>query len=212
MQPVHYRTRKAGVALANELSLAAAPARFLGLAAGRTLAVALSLAATLPASALAAQEASGPPASQHGTVAQTVNRTTITAGYDRPVARGRVLFGDDGLIAYDALWTPGANRATWLEFSTDVEINGHPVAAGRYSLWTIPRSGPWTAILNRTWDTHHAIYPGDVDDALRLDVSTEPAAHMEALALYFPVVGPYSTTLRVHWGTVSFALQIEVPR
>lgn len=211
MQPVHYRTRKAGPALAIALDLAASAARLLGLAAGSPLAIALGLAATLPANTLA-QEASGPPASQHATVAQTVNRTTITAGYDRPVARGRVLFGDDGLIAYDALWTPGANRATWLEFSTDVEINGRPVPAGRYSLWTIPRSGPWTAILNRTWDTHHAIYPGDEDDALRLDVSTEPAAHMEALALYFPVVGPYSTTLRVHWGTVSFALQIEVPR
>jgi hypothetical protein len=189
MQAVHYRTRKAGPALA----------------------FVLGLAATLPANA-PAQEVSGPPASQHGSVAQTVNRTTITAGYDRPVARGRVLFGDDGLIAYDALWTPGANRATWLEFSTDVEINGHPVPAGRYSLWTIPRSGPWTAILNRTWDTHHAIYPGDEDDALRIDISTEQGAHMEALALYFPVVGPYSTTLRVHWGTVSFALQIDVPR
>jgi hypothetical protein len=211
MQPVHYRTRKAGPVLAIALGLAASPARLLGLAAGSPLAIALGLAATLPANTLA-QEASGPPASQHATVAQTVNRTTITAGYDRPVARGRVLFGDDGLIAYDALWTPGANRATWLEFSTDVEINGNSVPAGRYSLWTIPRSGPWTAILNRTWDTHHAIYPGDEDDALRLDVSTEQGAYMETLALYFPVVGPYSTTLRVHWGTVSFALQIEVPR
>ena len=33
-------------------------------------------------------------ASQHGVVAQTVNETVITLEYDRPVARGRELFGE----------------------------------------------------------------------------------------------------------------------
>lgn len=49
-------------------------------------------------------------ASQHGSVAQTVNRTVITLEYDRPVARGRELFG--GIVDWDAIWTPGANVAT----------------------------------------------------------------------------------------------------
>ena len=163
------------------------------------------------AAPVAAQEPAGPPASQHGTVSQTVNRTIISAGYDRPVARGRVLFGDSGLVANDALWTPGANRATWVEFSTNVEINGNAVPAGRYSLWSIPRNGPWSLLLNKTWDTHHAIYPGDVDDVLRIEVSPERGEHMEALALYFPVVGPYETELRIHWGTVVVPLRITVP-
>ena len=33
---------------------------------------------------------------------------------------------------------------------------------------------------------------------------------MEVLAFYFPVVGPYSATLRLHWGHVVVPLQIEV--
>jgi len=32
-------------------------------------------------------------ASQHGTVSQSVNTTTITLEYDRPVLRGRSIFG-----------------------------------------------------------------------------------------------------------------------
>jgi hypothetical protein len=33
---------------------------------------------------------------------------------------------------------------------------------------------------------------------------------MEVLAFYFPVVGPYETTLRLHWGDLVLPLSIEV--
>jgi len=67
---------------------------------------ALVAAATFASAACAQQ----PPASQHGTVAQAVNTTVITLEYDRPVLRGRSIFGE--LLDYDVVWTPGANRAT----------------------------------------------------------------------------------------------------
>ena len=54
-----------------------------------------------------------PPAikpSQHGSVSQQVAGTTITIEYDRPVARGRELFG--ALVPYDHVWCPGANDCT----------------------------------------------------------------------------------------------------
>jgi hypothetical protein len=35
---------------------------------------------------------------------------------------------------------------------------------------------------------------------------------MEVLAFYFPVVGPYETTLRFHWGDVVVPLAIGVDR
>jgi hypothetical protein len=158
------------------------------------------------------EERQGPPASQHGTISQTVNTTDITVTYDRPSARGRVLFGVEDLVVYDALWTPGANRATTLEFSRDVRVAGQPVPAGRYSVWTIPAADDWTLILNRVWDTHHAIYPGDVDDVLRIQLTPESGAHMETLAIYFPVVGPYETTMRIHWGQTILPVPIEVGR
>ena len=161
----------------------------------------------LATSPLLAQD---PPASQHGSVSQRINTTTVTIEYDRPVARGRTLFGETGIVVDDALWTPGANRATTIEFSAAVKFAGRPVPAGRYSVWAIPRDGDWTLILNRVWDTHHAIYPGEQDDVLRTEIRPAKGAHMETLAWYFPVVGPYEATLRIHWGELYLPIPIEV--
>jgi hypothetical protein len=93
-----------------------------------------------------AARAQPPPASQHGTGSQSVNTTTITLEYDRPVLRWRSIFGE--LLDYDVLWTPGANRATWIDFSAPVKIQGQELPAGRYGLWTIPQENyPWQIIF-----------------------------------------------------------------
>jgi hypothetical protein len=168
--------------------------------------------AVLVAVACASPALAQPPASQHGTVTQKINTTTVTITYDRPVARGRVRFGENGIVVSDALWTPGANRATTLELDRSARVAGVALPAGRYSVWLIPRTGEWTLILNRVWDTHHGIHPGEADDVLRDSVMPERASHMETLAFYFPVVGPYSATLRMHWGEVVLPIPIEVER
>lgn len=157
-----------------------------------------------------AQEREGPPASQHGAVTQQVNETTVTIEYDRPVARGRALFGE--LIEWDVVWTPGANRATWVEFSTAVTLQGVSLEAGRYGVWLVPHDRePWEVTLVREWDTHHSFYPYE-SEALEVTATPEAGAHVEALAFYFPEVGPYQTTLRLHWGETVLPLRIEVPR
>lgn len=154
--------------------------------------------------------ASAQRASQHGVVSQTVNETEIRLEYDRPVARGRELFGE--LVEWDAIWTPGANRATWIEFSGPVTINGHKVPEGRYAIWMVPQGDrPWEVIFVSEWDTHHGMFPFD-SEVLRIEVASEQGAHMEALAYYFPVVGPYEATLRMHWGSTIVPLQISVSR
>src|SRR3989440_7469374 len=87
------------------------------------------------------------PASQHGSVTQRVGSTDIAVSYNRPVARGRRLFGE--LVRWGHIWHPGADSATTITFSRDVAIAGHDVAAGRYTLWTIPAGPPkpWTLLL-----------------------------------------------------------------
>ena len=61
--------------------------------------------------------------SQHGSVSQQIANTTIRIEYDRPVARGRELFG--ALVPYDKVWCPGANDCTTIELSSNVKVNGH---------------------------------------------------------------------------------------
>lgn len=147
--------------------------------------------------------------SQAAAVSQRVANTEITVTYSRPVARGRALFG--ALVPYDQVWNPGADQATAVAFTRDVQVNGQPLQAGKYSLWATPRADRWTVIFSGAADVYHTPYPGEDQDVLRLDVRPEAGPHMEALSFYFPVVEGKETVLRLHWGEVMVPLAISVP-
>lgn len=147
--------------------------------------------------------------SQSGAVRQEVANTAIEITYDRPVARGRDLFG--GIVPFGEIWNPGANDATAISFSRDVTVNGNPLPAGRYSLWAIPDPNRWTIVFNRQADVYHTPYPGEGDDALRLMASPRRGAHMETLAFYFAAVEKKDAELRLHWGETYVPLRITVP-
>ncbi len=51
--------------------------------------------------------------------------------------------------------------------------------------------------------------PRDLD-VVRASIRAERGAHMETLAFYFPVVGPYDAILHLHWGEVILPIQIAV--
>jgi hypothetical protein len=151
------------------------------------------------------------PRSQHGTVSQRVAGTEITIIYNRPVARGRVLFGADGIVHWGRMWHPGADSATTISVSKDITIEGQRLAAGRYTLWTIPAAPPeaWTIVFNRGVGVWHTNYPGESQDALRVKVAADSGAHVETLAYYFPMVDADSAVLRLQWGTMIVPLKIK---
>ena len=170
---------------------------------------ALGLAAIAATAVFRASDvAQTPKPSQHGSVSQQIAGTTVTVEYNRPVARGRALFG--ALVPYGRVWCPGADNCTTLQVSTDVKINDQPLAAGTYSLWAEPQEDRWTMIVNRTQPVFHTRYPAG-QDALRVSVIPRQGSHMEALAFYFPVVDGRHAELVLHWGTVVVPLAIDVP-
>src|SRR3954471_15816249 len=148
--------------------------------------------------------------SQHATVTQRVADTTITFDYNRPVARGRDLFG--ALVPYDRVWCPGANECTTLTTSTDIKIEGKPLPAGTYTVWAKPGATRWAIIFNKAHRTFHTQCSRVADqDFLTLDVAPRTAAHMETLAFYFAVVDGRHAELVLHWGSVAVSLSIDVP-
>ena len=147
--------------------------------------------------------------SQAAAVSQRVANTEITVTYSRPVARGRELFGK--LVPFDQVWNPGADQATAIAVTRDLQINERPLAAGKYSVWAIPRTEQWTLIFSKAADVYHTPYPGEAQDALRLEVRPESGPHMEVLAFYFPLVEGKDAVLRLHWGTTMVPLSIRVP-
>jgi len=97
------------------------------------------------------------PRSQHGTVTQHILGTEIGISYNRPVARGRELFGT--LVHLGRIWHPGADSVSTISFSKDVTIDGHALAAG--PLLAVDHSGSaaqaWTVIFNRGLGGWHTI-------------------------------------------------------
>jgi hypothetical protein len=147
--------------------------------------------------------------SQAAAIGQRIATTEITLTYSRPVARGRALFG--ALVPYGKVWMPGADKATAISISRDIQIDGHPLRKGSYSVWTIPRAESWTIIFNKTADAYHTEYPGEPQDALRLEVRPEQGPHVETLTFSFPIVEAKDAVLRLEWGPVSVPLSIRVP-
>jgi hypothetical protein len=125
-------------------------------------------------------------------VEQRVGQVLITIEYNRPVARGRHLFG--GIVPYGVSWDPGADAASTIAFDGNVDLEDHPLPAGTYSIWAVPGPEEWTFILSRAAKVFHVPYP-EGQDALRLSLTPQSGPHMETLGFYFPMVGADSALL-----------------
>ena len=87
-----------------------------------------------------------------GTARITVDDTYMKVTYSRPYKRGRDnIFGTEeskALVPYGKIWRTGANEATELTVTGDVMVGGEKLAAGTYSLFTVPGAESWTVHIN----------------------------------------------------------------
>ncbi|GAB2784999.1 hypothetical protein HNQ93_002516 [Hymenobacter luteus] len=102
---------------------------------------------------------------------------TFTIRYSQPSAKGRKIFG--GLVPYGQVWRTGANEATTFSVNQNVTVQGRPLPAGTYALFTIPGAQQWTVIFNRTPNQWGAYEYQEADDVLR--VKATPAATPQTL-------------------------------
>jgi hypothetical protein len=92
------------------------------------------------------QEAVKPRPSPTAIVTVKYEDTYVKVTYNQPHKRGRSVFGD--LVPYGEVWRTGANEATEITITEDIEMAGNRIEAGTYSLFTIPGKDEWTIILN----------------------------------------------------------------
>jgi Protein of unknown function (DUF2911) len=177
--------------------------------------VVLRLFAAVCATALAVAPASAalqiPRPSQDATVTQTIGLTDIKVTYSRPGVKSRVIWG--GLVPYDKPWRTGANEATRITFSDDVTVQGKPLKAGAYSLYTIPTAGEWAVVFHRdelSWGTG-APAPKPEHEALRVQLQPEAAEPTEWMSLGFENLSPRSGDLVLRWEKLKLAIPIAVP-
>lgn len=107
------------------------------------------------------------------TLEGTAGNAKLKIQYGAPSVKGRVVWGD--LVPYNEVWRTGANESTFVDFDSDVIVEGQKLGAGRYSLFTIPKaSGKWTVIFNSEWDLEHGHFQyKQENDVLRVESSPE---------------------------------------
>lgn len=102
---------------------------------------------------------SNKPLSPKKTVGIKIDDLELEVFYNRPSKRERDIFG--GLVAYNKVWRTGANEATTFETNKALKIGNDSLAAGKYTLWTIPNDSVWIVIFNSKQ------YAWGVDDAMQ---------------------------------------------
>lgn len=112
------------------------------------------------------------------------NAPMIRIIYSRPQKKGREIFGS--LVPYNEVWRTGANEATEITLYEDMLVDGKPIEAGTYTLYTIPTEDQWTVIINEAVNVWGAYEYDTAMDVLRIQVPTEQtAAPVEAFSMTF---------------------------
>ena len=175
-----------------------------------------------------------PRPSQKASIMQTIGVTDITITYSRPGVKGRKIWGDplpeqaktageatldnqmvrpkDAVIVpYGHVWRTGANEATMFVVTDDVLINGQKLAAGSYSLHTIPTKDEWTIVFNGTANQWGSFNYDPAKDTLRVKAKPQwVTENQEWLAYSFDPITDNSAQVNIRWEKISVPFTVSI--
>lgn len=155
-------------------------------------------------------------------VSEQVGLTQITITYNRPAVRGRegkvwgglvpIGFVDQGFgNGKLAPWRAGANENTFIEFDTDVKIEGQTLPKGRYGFFIAYDPSESTIIFSRRSDSWGSFYYDEKEDVLRVKVKPQPIEKsVEYLKYEFLNQTPESAVIALSWEKLSIPFKVEV--
>jgi len=118
--------------------------------------------------------------------------------YSRPQLKGREL---SKLAPNDKVWRTGANEAANITLYNDVKIGGEPVAAGEYSLFTIPGEKEWTIIISKDVNVWGAYSYDKANDVIRVSAPVSYGESLEVFSITFE-----EGSMHLGWGTTRVAV------
>lgn len=158
---------------------------------------------------LSAQAQIVPAASPMAKIYQMVGLTEIEMEYSRPSLKDRKIFG--GIVPEKEIWRTGANKATMISFSTDVNFGGKDLRAGSYSVFTIPMGDVITVILNNETELYGTGNYDEKKDAARLDVRLEDSrTPVETMRFSVEDITPETAYLVWAWGEKTFRVPMKI--
>ncbi|MCB0802925.1 MAG: DUF2911 domain-containing protein [Flavobacteriales bacterium] len=148
-----------------------------------------------------------PKPSPFADVLQRVGLTDIKIEYSRPGVKERKIFGD--LLPFDKIWRTGANAATTVSFSTDVDFGGVNVKAGTYSVFTIPGEGEWKMMLNTDLGASEGSYKAE-NTVAEVTAKSLESNFRETMIFLFDNVKDESADLILEWEKTRIVVPIKV--
>ncbi len=149
-----------------------------------------------------------PAASPKASVAQRVGFCDVDISYHRPRVRGREIWG--GLVPFGEVWRTGADYPTVISFSSPVSIEGVPLKAGRYALYSIPNEERWTIIFSRNTELWGAFGYEAGDDALRVGVRPVQSSWTESFTIELVDVRDDTAELTLRWEEIAVPIRLRV--
>lgn len=192
-----------------------------------SVASALALAAALPA---AAQSVTLPPSgdNQKASVTQSIGLVKVTVDYSSPDVhapdgadrRGKIWGGlvpygwtaeGFGTCGQKCPWRGGANENTVFTTSHAIQVEGQPLAAGRYGLQFVPGESEWIVIFSKNSTSWGHYTYNEAEDALRVTVKPEKAPYREWLTYEFTDRRSDQATLALAWEELAVPIRLAVP-
>lgn len=155
-------------------------------------------------------------------LSERIGITDVTIHYDRPGVKGRegkiwgqlipVGFADPGFgTSKAAPWRAGSNENSTFEFSTDVKIEGQPLAAGRYGFFIAYDPNECTIIFSKNSTSWGHFYYNESEDALRVKVKPQALdKSVEWLKYEFMNQTENTAVVALQWEKLMIPLKIEV--
>ena len=139
---------------------------------------------------------------------EQIGYTGVEITYGAPKTKGRTIWGN--IVPYDEVWRAGANDATRIEFSEDVEIGGNILPKGIYSLFIIPHeSDAWTVIFNAEYDQWGAFNYDEYQDVLRVEVKPKQIPLQEKLTYTIDGLSYDEGVISMKWSDVQIDVVIN---
>lgn len=163
-----------------------------------------------------------PRGSKMAAVSEQIGITDVTINYSRPAVNGREGKIWGGLVPYGlvdyhygtskaAPWRAGANENTTVEFSTDVTIEGKPLAAGKYGFFVAMGPERATLVFSKDNNSWGSFYYNPAGDALRVEVPVKKTTEsVEWLKYEFTAETDSSAVAVLQWEKVRIPFAIAV--
>lgn len=177
-------------------------------------------AALVGAVSLVAQEkkAKKAPLSPPATAMATIGGNEISIKYAQPgindpkTGQPRKIWG--GLVPYGKVWRTGANAATTLTVAKPIVIGGFTLAAGKYTLFTVPMEGAGSKlILNKRtgqWGIPYKEEEEKANELARLDLKRgRTATNLERFTITIEETGAGAGRMVFAWADAQYSIDFK---